>query len=131
MFNAPRPAQGRYQASNNGNSFGGSFVDENPLASSAYDSLDPWSTASVVVPSAPAQIPGAFSNIIGEFIVESHQPAYPDLKSADATVPAIYHQAFAAVDSGSGDTSVNALIRVLSSSGLPATTVDRVRNQLQ
>lgn len=47
--------------------------------------------------------------------------------AAGATVPAIYHRAFAAVDrSGLGDTSVNSLSRVLAASGLPASTVDRV-----
>ena len=49
MFNAPRPAQPY-------GSVGGSFVDENPLASSVYDDgLDPWSAApSPSPPPAPA-----------------------------------------------------------------------------
>ena len=43
-------------------------------------------------------------------------------------VPPIYHKAFAAVDpTGSGDTTVNALSRVLQTSLLPAATVDKVR----
>lgn len=47
---------------------------------------------------------------------------------ADATVPAIYERAFAAVDiSGLGETSVNSLSRVLATSSLPASTIDRVR----
>ena len=46
---------------------------------------------------------------------------------ADATVPAIYTKSFAAVDpSSSGETSVNSLSRVLRTSSLPATTVDKV-----
>ena len=46
MFNAPRPAQPYGSGSTNLNGFGGSFVDENPLASSVYDDgLDPWSAA--------------------------------------------------------------------------------------
>ena len=49
---------------------------------------------------------------------------------ADAVVPPIYHKAFAAVDpTGSGDTTVNALSRVLQTSLLPAATVDKVRLQ--
>ena len=47
---------------------------------------------------------------------------------ADAVVPPIYHKAFAAVDpTGSGDTTLNALSRVLQTSLLPAATVDKVR----
>ena len=49
---------------------------------------------------------------------------------ADAVVPPIYHKAFAAVDpTGSGDTTLNALSRVLQTSLLPAATVDKVRFQ--
>jgi len=49
---------------------------------------------------------------------------------ADAVVPPIYHKAFAAVDpTGSGDTTVNALSRVLQTSLLPAAVVDKVRLQ--
>lgn len=47
--------------------------------------------------------------------------------TAEATVPDSYNRAFAVVDgTNSGETSVNALSRVLSTSGLPATTVDKV-----
>jgi hypothetical protein len=47
--------------------------------------------------------------------------------TAEATVPELYNRAFAIVDAtNSGETSVNALSRVLSTSGLPATTVDKV-----
>jgi hypothetical protein len=48
---------------------------------------------------------------------------------AEATVPAIYQQSFGAVDpTNSGETSVNSLSRVLSTSSLPAATVDKVRH---
>ncbi|TFK39780.1 hypothetical protein BDQ12DRAFT_711883 [Crucibulum laeve] len=112
MFNAPRPAQ-RYAGSST-TGFGGSFVDENPLANSVYDDgLDPWSStpspAPTPVPHAPASV---FSNVI-----------------ADATVPSIYHRSFAAVDpENTGETSVNSLSRVLSTSSLPAATIDRIVN---
>jgi len=43
-------------------------------------------------------------------------------------VPAIYQQSFGAVDpTNSGETSVNSLSRVLSTSSLPAAKVDKVR----
>lgn len=46
---------------------------------------------------------------------------------AEATIPAIYHQSFGTVDpTNSGETSVNSLSRVLSTSLLPAATVDKV-----
>jgi len=46
---------------------------------------------------------------------------------ADATVPTIYHKAFAAVDpTNTGDTSVNLLSRVLGTSSLPAATIDKI-----
>lgn len=46
---------------------------------------------------------------------------------ADATAPQIYNKAFQTVDpTFSGEVSVNALSRVLATSALPATTVDRV-----
>lgn len=46
---------------------------------------------------------------------------------ADATVPNIYHRAYGAVDPlGTGETSVNSLSRVLSTTSLPASTIDRV-----
>ncbi|KAK0188954.1 hypothetical protein F5146DRAFT_1057356 [Armillaria mellea] len=104
MFNSPRPAQ-RYGSSNG---FGGSFVDEDPLAGSTYDGLDPWSTAPS--PSPPVPSTTVFSSVI-----------------ADATVPSIYDRAFASVDpTNSGETSVNSLSRVLSTSSLPAGTIDRI-----
>ncbi|KAF4611281.1 hypothetical protein D9613_007057 [Agrocybe pediades] len=112
MFNAPRPAQ-RYVGSTS-NGFGGSFVDDNPLSSSVYDDgLDPWSAAPsptpTPMPHAPASV---FSAVI-----------------ADATVPTIYHRAYAAVDpSNTGETSVNSLTRVLNTSSLPASTIDRIVN---
>ncbi|KAK0446743.1 hypothetical protein EV421DRAFT_2079379 [Armillaria borealis] len=104
MFNSPRPAQ-RYGSSNG---FGGSYVDEDPLAGSTYDGLDPWSTAPS--PSPPVPSTTVFSSVI-----------------ADATVPSIYDRAFASVDpTNSGETSVNSLSRVLSTSSLPAGTIDRI-----
>lgn len=76
MFNAPRPSQS-YGSSSTPN-FGGSFVVDNPLASSVYDSdgLDPWSTApSPAPPSLPTSIVAAtnatsgFSSVIGMWFV--------------------------------------------------------------
>lgn len=112
MFNAPRPAQ-RYVATST-TGFGGSFVDENPLANSVYDDgLDPWSAAPSPTPTPiPQTSASVFSNVI-----------------ADATVPSIYHRAFATVDpSNLGETSVNSLSRVLATSSLPAATVDKIVN---
>ncbi|KAH7908926.1 hypothetical protein BJ138DRAFT_1067954 [Hygrophoropsis aurantiaca] len=109
MFNAPRGAQ-RYTAPANG--LGASFVDENPLAASVYDGLDPWSAAPSPSPPPITTVTSAFSSVI-----------------ADATVPSIYDKAFTAVDvTNSGETSVNALSRVLATSSLPATTIDRIVN---
>lgn len=74
MFNAPRPAQsyGTSPATN----LGGSFVVDNPLASSVYDSdgLDPWSTAPSPAPpsfptaslAAPPPAPSGFSSVLGK-----------------------------------------------------------------
>ncbi|KAG1746553.1 uncharacterized protein EDB91DRAFT_1117571 [Suillus paluster] len=108
MFNAPRPAQ-RY-ASTPVNGLGGSFVDENPLAASIYD--DPWSTAPSPSPQPIPSGTSALSSVL-----------------AEATIPDSYNRAFAVVDgTHSGETSVNALSRVLSTSGLPATTVDKIVN---
>ena len=60
----------------------------------------------------------------------SSVPSRASVRIADAVVPPIYHKAFAAVDpTGSGDTTVNALSRVLQTSLLPAATVDKVRFQ--
>ncbi|KAI9440745.1 hypothetical protein H4582DRAFT_2110825 [Lactarius indigo] len=95
MFNAPRPTQAYGVSSTT--SFGGSFVDENPLAASTYD------------------VPSIFTNAIGT--------------QTRATVPAIYQQSFSTVDpNNTGETSVNSLSRVLSTSSLPATTVDKIVN---
>ncbi|CAK5283086.1 unnamed protein product [Mycena citricolor] len=110
MFNAPR-TQPRY---NNGGGGGfGSFVDENPLAASTYDTLDPWSAApSPSATPAPSSGNSIFSSVL-----------------ADATVPAIYDQAFLLVDpSNTGETSVNSLSRVLGTSSLPASTIDKIVN---
>ncbi|KAJ3761305.1 hypothetical protein EV360DRAFT_38122 [Lentinula raphanica] len=109
MFNSPRPAQ-RYGGGTTG--LGGSFVDEDPLASSGYDGLDPWSAAP-----SPSSTPAP--------------PAYSVFGSviADASVPLIYTRAFSAVDPGNiGETSVNSLSRVLATSSLPASTIDKIVN---
>ncbi|KAJ3878496.1 hypothetical protein F5051DRAFT_351946 [Lentinula edodes] len=110
MFNSPRPAQ-RY-GGNTSAGLGRSFVDEDPLASSAYDGLDPWSAAP-----SPSSTPAP--------------PAYSVFSSviADATVPSVYTRAFAAVDPGNiGETSVNSLSRVLTTASLPASTIDKIVN---
>ncbi len=67
MFNAPRPVQPYSSA----NGFGGSFVVDNPLSHSVYDSdgLDPWSTAPSpapppILPSTSTATSG-FSTVIG------------------------------------------------------------------
>lgn len=67
MFNAPRPVQPYSTA----NGFGGSFVVDNPLSHSVYDSdgLDPWSTAPSpapppILPSTTATTSG-FGTVIG------------------------------------------------------------------
>lgn len=132
MFNAPRPGQRYIATSTNGLS--GSLVDENPLANSVYDDgLDPWSSAPSPVPTpAPNPPPSSsttFSAVIGgSYYLLALRDAGLILNFiADATVPAIYHRAFAAVDpSGFGETSVNSLSRILATSGLPASTIDRV-----
>ncbi|GJJ11483.1 hypothetical protein Clacol_005716 [Clathrus columnatus] len=104
MFNSPRPNV------RHGNNLVANFDDNDPLSSSAYDGLDPWSTAPSSTP-APA-VPSVFSNVI-----------------ADATAPRIYTKTFQVVDpTFSGEVSVNALSRVLATSALPATTVDRIVN---
>ncbi|EJF64114.1 hypothetical protein DICSQDRAFT_81120 [Dichomitus squalens LYAD-421 SS1] len=110
MFNAPRPVQ----AYGSSSQFGASFVTENPLISSVYDDgLDPWSTSpSPAPPALPSfgSTSSGFSSVIG-----------------DATLPLIYNRAFSAVDpSNTGETSVNALSRVLGTSSLPASTVDKI-----
>ncbi|KZS94324.1 hypothetical protein SISNIDRAFT_409700 [Sistotremastrum niveocremeum HHB9708] len=112
MFNAPRLSQNRYQSTNNG--FGGassSFLEDsvNPLTSSSYDGLDPWSAAPTP---PPPEVSSSFANVI-----------------ADATVPAIYTKAFAAVDpNATGEVSVNSLVRVMSTSSLPAATIEKIVN---
>uniref|UniRef100_D8Q1I6 Sorting nexin MVP1 n=1 Tax=Schizophyllum commune (strain H4-8 / FGSC 9210) TaxID=578458 RepID=D8Q1I6_SCHCM len=106
MFNAPRSTQ-RYTSGGFG-----SFVDENPLASSVYDTIDPWSNAPSPAPPPVTHANSVFSSVI-----------------ADATVPAIYNRAFNAVDlDNTGDVSVNSLSRALATSSLPASTIDRIVN---
>ncbi|KAI0825842.1 hypothetical protein BC629DRAFT_1275802 [Irpex lacteus] len=116
MFNAPRPVQPYGGLSSSSNNFGASFVND-PLANSVYDSdgLDPWSAAPSPAPipyasSGAATASAGFSSVI-----------------ADAVVPSVYHEAFAAVDpNNSGETSVNGLSRVLSTSSLSATSIDKI-----
>ncbi|TRM65617.1 hypothetical protein BD626DRAFT_398892 [Schizophyllum amplum] len=106
MFNAPRSTQ-RYTSGGFG-----SFTDENPLAASVYDTIDPWSNAPSPAPPSEPHANSMFSSVI-----------------ADATVPAIYSRAFSAVDvDNAGDVSVNSLSRVLATSSLPASTIDRIVN---
>ncbi|TFK53402.1 hypothetical protein OE88DRAFT_1806360 [Heliocybe sulcata] len=108
MFNAPRPSQ-PYNGSSSNNFGVASFVDE-PLAASAYDGLDPWSAAPTPSPPPGYTVPTALTAVLG-----------------DATIPPIYRKAFSAVDTAStGDLSVNALSRVLSTSSLSASTIDRI-----
>ncbi|KAJ7623207.1 hypothetical protein FB45DRAFT_924904 [Roridomyces roridus] len=112
MFNAPR-AQPRYGSANANGGFG-SYVDENPLAASVYDTLDPWSAtpSPSATPAPAANSSSVFSSVI-----------------ADATVPAIYDRSFQLVDpTNSGEVSVNSLSRVLGTSSLPAATIDRIVN---
>ncbi|EUC55985.1 sorting nexin MVP1 [Rhizoctonia solani AG-3 Rhs1AP] len=108
MFNASRGQL--YTANNNGFSMQGSFV-EGPLGASTFDGLDPWSAT----PSPP----------------QSHDGLPPPLNSplADAIIPDSYLATYAAVDPmGSGDTSINALHRVLATTELPAATIERIVN---
>ncbi|KAG8974604.1 Sorting nexin mvp1 [Tulasnella sp. 425] len=115
MFNNPRPNQIRY-SSGNTNGLAASFVSDNPLTASIYSDdggLDPWSaTPTTPLPPPASELPGAFSRII-----------------ADAIVPSIYTEALTAVEPNfSGETSLTSLSRVLSTSGLGATTIDRIIN---
>ncbi|CUA74659.1 Sorting nexin MVP1 [Cryptococcus neoformans var, neoformans B-3501A] [Rhizoctonia solani] len=108
MFNASRGQL--YTGNNNGFSMQGSFV-EGPLGASTFDGLDPWSAT----PSPP----------------QSHDGLPPPLNSllVDANIPESYMTTYAAVDPmGSGDTSINALHRVLATTELPAATVERIVN---
>ncbi|KIK98174.1 hypothetical protein PAXRUDRAFT_824136 [Paxillus rubicundulus Ve08.2h10] len=108
MFNAPRPAQ-RY-GTTPVNGLGASFVDDNPLTVSIFD--DPWSAAPSPSPPPINTATSVFSSVI-----------------ADAAVPETYNRAFAALDStNSGEVSVSALSRVLTTCSLPAATVDRIVN---
>ncbi|EJD07688.1 uncharacterized protein FOMMEDRAFT_143983 [Fomitiporia mediterranea MF3/22] len=116
MFNAPRPTQ-RFSTSGSftANNFGSaSFTSENPLANSTYDGLDPWSSApSPDLPPPPTVAP---TSPVASVI-------------ADATAPPLYHKAFRAVNpSGSGETSINSLSRVLLTSGVSASIIQRIVN---
>lgn len=65
MFNSPRPVQPYGGPSTASNGFGGSYVDENPLSSSAYDGLDPWSAAPSPSPTPMPPATSGFSSVIG------------------------------------------------------------------
>ena len=104
--------------------------------SSVYDDdgLDPWSsTPSPAPPPIPSfSSPAGFSSVIGKGLkcVLGMNVSLTAL-TGDASVPSIYQRAFAAVDpSNTGETSVNALSRVLGTSNLPASTIDKVYSQL-
>lgn len=114
MFNSPRQTGQRY----NSNGLGTSFVDENPLGSSAtaaaYDSFDPWSAAP-----SPSHTPSAGATSSANAVFNN--------VLADATVPAIYYKSFDALEpDDSQEVSVNGLTRVLQTSGLPPSTINRV-----
>lgn len=60
MFNTPR-ANVRY-----GSGLVASYDDNDPLSSSAYDGLDPWSAGpSPITTPPPPAVPSVFSNVIG------------------------------------------------------------------
>lgn len=68
MFNAPRSAgTPRYLSAADG--LGGSYINDNPLAASVYDTVDPWSAAPS--PSPPpmtiARPASVFNAVIGSF----------------------------------------------------------------
>lgn len=139
MFNNPRPNQIRY-SSGNSNGLAASFVSDNPLSASLYSDdggLDPWSaTPTTPLPPPAPELPGVFSRIIGEEFYSPYSPSVSSLTTsslsflyatADAIVPPIYNEALTAVEPNfSGETSLTSLSRVLSTSGLGATTIDRV-----
>ncbi|KAF8751874.1 PhoX homologous domain, present in p47phox and p40phox [Rhizoctonia solani] len=109
-----RIARTAVRRNNNGFSMQGSFV-EGPLGASTFDGLDPWSAT----PSPPLSQDG------------SPRPPFSTrhVIVTDATIPDGYATAYAAVDPmGSGDTSVNALHRVLATTDLPAAAIERIVN---
>ena len=72
MFNAPRATQ-RYTSTTSSfaNGFGGgSFTADNPLAGSAYDGLDPWSSTPTpdLPPPPSAAPPSPFTAVIGQYL---------------------------------------------------------------
>ncbi|KAH7105765.1 hypothetical protein BKA62DRAFT_826193 [Auriculariales sp. MPI-PUGE-AT-0066] len=114
MFNASRQAgtgTGGGLLGTSPNGYGASFLNDNPLTGSMYDP-DPWSAAPTPPPSSPRAANGPFSFL-----------------TTDTRVPATYAKAFALVDTGStGETSLSSLHRVVSTSGLPPSTIDRIVN---
>ncbi|KAH8833010.1 hypothetical protein DL96DRAFT_1523298 [Flagelloscypha sp. PMI_526] len=118
MFNSPRQSGQRY----NSNGLGSSFVDENPLAASTasvYDNFtDPWSNhPSPSQTPAPTAAASGTANAVFNNVI------------ADATVPAVYYRSFEALDpDGNQEVSVNGLTRVLQTSALPASTINKIVN---
>ncbi|KAL5513289.1 MVP1 [Sanghuangporus vaninii] len=117
MFNTPRQTQ-RYGTSGSltaNNGFGSaSFMGDDPLANSTYDGLDPWSSApSPDIPPPPSSAPPSpFASVLDE-----------------AKAPSLYQKAFSVVNpSGTGETSISSLSRVLLTSGVSASTIDRIVN---
>ncbi|KAG8777436.1 Sorting nexin mvp1 [Serendipita sp. 405] len=106
MFNVARSPQTRYDSLNG---FQASFVAD-PLAASVYDNdVDPWS--GVATPTHPEPT-SEFSSILG-----------------NAQIPPVYAQTFTTMDTlGTGTVSINSLQRVISTSGLPAATIEQIIN---
>ncbi|OCB87801.1 hypothetical protein A7U60_g5124 [Sanghuangporus baumii] len=117
MFNTPRQTH-RYGTSGSltaNNGFGSAnFMGDDPLANSTYDGLDPWSSApSPDLPPPPSAVPPSpFASVLDE-----------------AKAPSLYQKAFGVVNpSGTGETSISSLFRVLLTSGVSASTIDRIVN---
>lgn len=109
------------------NGLGASFLNENPLSVSVYDALDPWSAAPTP---PPASRPSPFGFLEGAPCSPSRRNAH-SLPAEATRVPAVYAKAFALVDpNASGETSLSSLHRVVATSGLPASTIDRVSASL-
>lgn len=132
MFNVSR--------SPTANGLHSSFVStSDPLAASTYsnDDLDPWSAQPT--PALAESRPQVESfGVLGKcfvkcFVISSDASggslSQHDNLAGEAQIPTIYHQAFNAVDSlGTGFVSVNALQRVLSTSGIPASSIEQIVN---
>lgn len=105
MFDSPRRL-----AASTPNGFSASYSNEGPLS---YDDSDPWGASSMPIANArPPEDSSSFSAVIGE-----------------ATIPNIYQRSFLVVEHN-GEASVNGLMRVMMTSNLPSTTIQRVRHPL-